>query len=80
MRFAARVDGNQTAIVAALRKAGCNVLSLAAIGRGCPDLLVHRAGLIYLILIGLNYNQFFFVDFVDSEHNELYLLDDDKYY
>ena len=38
MRRAARVDDG--AIVKALRHAGCSVLSLAPIGRGCPDLLV----------------------------------------
>ena len=51
MRRAARTDTNQTAIVSALRRAGCNVLSLAAVGGGCPDLLVHRAGWIYLLEI-----------------------------
>lgn len=40
MRRAAKVDGNHSAIVAALRAAGCGVLSLAAVGKGCPDLLV----------------------------------------
>lgn len=40
MRRAARVDANHTAIVEALRKVGCQVLSLAAVGKGCPDLLV----------------------------------------
>jgi arginine repressor len=42
MRRAARVDDNQAEIVAALRAAGCTVQSLAAVGRGCPDLLVGR--------------------------------------
>ena len=42
MRRAARIDDNQIAIVKALRKAGCSVLSLAAVGNGCPDLLVFR--------------------------------------
>ena len=51
MRFAARTDRNQAAIVKVLRKSGCRVLSLAAVGHGCPDLLVHRAGLTYLIEI-----------------------------
>ena len=37
-----RIDANQHAIVKTLRKAGCNVLSLAAVGNGCPDLLVYR--------------------------------------
>lgn len=40
MRRAAKTDANQTAIVQALRDAGCSVQSLAAIGKGCPDLLV----------------------------------------
>jgi hypothetical protein len=35
-----RVDANQERIVAALRAIGCNVLSLAPLGRGAPDLLV----------------------------------------
>jgi len=44
MRRAAKVDENQAEIVAALRKVGCTVQSLAAIGNGCPDLLVGVAG------------------------------------
>ena len=39
-RLAARVDSNQEQIVSALRDAGACVQSLAAIGKGCPDLLV----------------------------------------
>lgn len=51
MRRAARVDDNQGEIVAALRKAGCLVQSLAAIGSGCPDLIVgYRAALILMEL------------------------------
>ena len=42
MRRAARVDENQNSIVKALRAHGCDVLSLAAVGKGCPDLLVSR--------------------------------------
>ena len=42
MRLAARTDDNQTAIVKALRRAGCRVMSLAAVGNGCPDLIVLR--------------------------------------
>jgi hypothetical protein len=34
------VDFNQASIVDALRAIGCSVLSLAAVGKGCPDLLV----------------------------------------
>lgn len=40
MRRAARIDANQPEIVKALRKAGCSVTSLAAVGQGVPDLLV----------------------------------------
>lgn len=41
MRRAAKVDDTQKAIVEALRAAGARVLSLAAVGKGCPDLLVY---------------------------------------
>ncbi len=44
MRRAARVDANHAAIVCALRRAGCSVQSLAALGSGVPDLLVGVAG------------------------------------
>ena len=44
MRRAAKVDENQAEIVRALRELGCSVQSLAAIGQGCPDLLVGRWG------------------------------------
>lgn len=44
MRRAAKIDANQPDIVDALRAAGCSVQSLAAIGKGCPDLLVGVAG------------------------------------
>jgi hypothetical protein len=36
----ARVDNNQREIVKALRACGASVLSLAALGKGVPDLLV----------------------------------------
>lgn len=49
MRRAAKVDLSQAAIVKALRGAGVQVQSLAAIGRGVPDLLCARAGRIWLI-------------------------------
>jgi Holliday junction resolvase len=41
MRRAARTDATHGPIVEALRKAGCSVLSLAALGHGVPDLLVY---------------------------------------
>jgi hypothetical protein len=40
MRTRARTDSNHAAIVSALRSAGCLVQSLAATGKGVPDLLV----------------------------------------
>ena len=49
LRRAAKIDANQTAIVAALRKAGCTVQSLAAVGKGVPDLLVGYQGATYLM-------------------------------
>lgn len=48
-RRAARIDENQPAIVKALEAAGALVLSLAAVGKGCADLLVYRAGRFYLL-------------------------------
>lgn len=42
-RRAAKVDGNQAAIVAALEAAGCAVQSLAGVGNGVPDLLCWKA-------------------------------------
>lgn len=44
MRRASRVDQNHAEIVKALRKVGCSVLSLAAIGKGAPDLLLGYKG------------------------------------
>jgi hypothetical protein len=49
MRRAAKVDGNQTRIVAALRRLGASVRSLAAVGQGVPDLLVGRGARNYLL-------------------------------
>lgn len=45
----AKVDGNQREIVQALIAAGCSVCSLAAVGKGAPDLLVGHAGRNYLL-------------------------------
>lgn len=44
---AAKIDANQNEIVNALRDIGCSVQSLAAVGKGVPDLLVanHRGEL-----------------------------------
>ena len=42
MRRASKIDANQKRIVSALRRTGARVLSLAAVGQGCPDLLVYR--------------------------------------
>jgi hypothetical protein len=46
---AKRVDANQATIVAVLRQVGCSVLDLSPIGKGCPDLLVGRAGRLFLL-------------------------------
>jgi hypothetical protein len=42
VRKRAKVDSNQAEIVAAYRKRGFRVLSLASLGDGTPDLLVWR--------------------------------------
>lgn len=45
MRVRARIDANQPEIVDELRKKlGASVQSLAAIGHGCPDILVGLRG------------------------------------
>jgi Holliday junction resolvase len=49
MRRAAKIDANQEAVVGALRAAGAQVQSLAAVGKGVPDLLVKYQGSFYLI-------------------------------
>ncbi len=48
MRLRARVDRNQTEIVAALREAGFSVLSLAQLGKGVPDLLLSKGEVTFL--------------------------------
>lgn len=49
MRRARRTDGNQKAIVHALRAAGRTVEVLSDVGRGVPDLLVSFRGVNYLL-------------------------------
>lgn len=49
MRRAAKVDSNHGEVVRALRAIGCTVQSLAAIGKGCPDLLVGYRGKTHLM-------------------------------
>jgi hypothetical protein len=49
MRRAARTDANQQAVVEVLRQVGATVQSLAAIGNGCPDLLVGYKNQTYLM-------------------------------
>jgi len=48
MRRAAKVDSVQEEIVTCLRLIGASVQSLAAIGKGCPDLLVGYKGAWYV--------------------------------
>ena len=49
MRRAAKVDRNQSEIVAALRGIGATVQPLHTVGKGCPDLLVGFRGRNWLI-------------------------------
>jgi Holliday junction resolvase len=49
MRRASRVDGNHAEIVDFFKKLGCSVLSLAAVGKGVPDLLVAINGITWLV-------------------------------
>ena len=46
---AKRTDKNQQAIVLAFHYFGCQVQSLADVGRGCPDLLVNFDGRLILV-------------------------------
>lgn len=49
MRKAAKTDRNQSEVVTALRQVGASVQSLAATGKGVPDLLVGYQGINYLM-------------------------------
>lgn len=51
MRRAARTDANHAEVVKGLRSAGCTVLDLSAVGKGCPDIMVGRAGYNWLFEI-----------------------------
>lgn len=51
MRRAAKVDDNQNLIVDGLRRMGCTVQILSAVGHGCPDILVGVAGINLLMEI-----------------------------
>ena len=44
MRRAAKIDANQEQVIKALRSVGAVVQSLAAVGKGVPDLLVGYQG------------------------------------
>lgn len=47
----ARLDRNQKEIVEALRAAGMSVVSLAAVGNGCPDIAVGYNGWTFMLEI-----------------------------
>lgn len=49
MTYARRTDDNQTEVIKALRAIGCTVQSLSGVGEGCPDLLVGRNGINYVL-------------------------------
>ena len=51
MRRAAKVDANQEQVVEALRAVGASVQTLAAVGKGVPDLLVGYQGKTLLLEI-----------------------------
>lgn len=46
-----KVDNNQKDIVGELEKLGCSVVSLASVGKGCPDLACALLGQTWLIEI-----------------------------
>ena len=54
VRRAAKVDANHLDICLALRSFGASVLSLASIGRGCPDICIGFRGTTYLAEIKNN--------------------------
>ena len=43
------IDANQPEIVAALRRVGCFVTSLAGVGNGCPDIVAIKGRRVWLI-------------------------------
>jgi Holliday junction resolvase len=49
MRTKGRTDDNQTAIVKALRNAGCSVAITSDVGGGFPDLVIGAHGKNYLL-------------------------------
>lgn len=51
MRYAARVDGNQPAIVERLKSIGVWVQHLHKVGGGCPDLLCWHRGRYFFLEI-----------------------------
>lgn len=51
MKYAARIDRNQPAIVAALRKLGASVLHLHTLGKGAPDIAIGYKNRNYLVEI-----------------------------
>lgn len=52
----ARLDRNHKEIVEALRAAGMSVVSLAAVGNGCPDIAVGYRGMTFLFEIKFGKN------------------------
>lgn len=54
MRYAAKVDANQQAIIETLRQIGASVQPLHNVGQGCPDLMVGYRGINYLMEIKAN--------------------------
>lgn len=76
VRRAAKVDGNQPAIVEAIRKVGGRVLHLHQVGKGCPDLLACFRGRNILLEVKLpgeapNKEQ---VEFIATWGGELHIV------
>jgi hypothetical protein len=51
VRYRPRLDATHREVAATLRAAGYDFLSLASLGKGAPDALVHRAGMLRLLEI-----------------------------
>jgi hypothetical protein len=51
VRYRPKLDANHREIVRAFESMGCCVLSLAAVGKGCPDILTRINGQLVLVEI-----------------------------
>jgi len=49
------VDNNQSEIISALEKSGCNVTDMSGAGNGFVDLFITRAGIHYIVEVKSRY-------------------------